>query len=173
VPEPPPNPNSQVPNPRSQRAWESAIDRQIREAQERGDFDDLPGRGKPLHIESWDDDWAMAHHVLKQAGETLPWIALGKDIEVAQDRLRAMLRDAHKIPYAERERARERYLREAAAVDKMLEEYAFIVPVRHLERGRLPRHIAAAQFDAAIRAGSTADPGHHAGRHRQGTDTAR
>jgi hypothetical protein len=25
-----------------------------------------------------------------------------------------------------------------------------VVPVRHLERGRLPRHIAEAQFDAAI-----------------------
>ena len=28
--------------------FESAVDRQIREAQERGDFDDLPGKGKPL-----------------------------------------------------------------------------------------------------------------------------
>lgn len=154
------------------RQWESAIDQQIREAQERGDFDDLPGRGKPLHIESWDDDWAMAHHVLKQAGETLPWIALSKDIEVAQDRLRAMLRDAHKIPHAERERARERYLREAAAVDKMLEEYAFMVPVRHLERGRLPRHIAAAQFDAAIGADLDADRVRQPGRRPGGTNIA-
>ena len=156
---------------RSIRQWESSIDRQIREAQERGDFDDLPGRGKPLHIESWDDDWALAYHVLKQAGETLPWIALGKEIEVAQDRLRAMLRDAHKILYAERERARERYLREAAAVDKLLEEYAFIVPVRHLERGRLPRHIAAAQFDNATRADSNVDPARPAGHRRASTDT--
>jgi hypothetical protein len=29
-------------------SWESWIDQQIREATERGDFDDLPGRGKPL-----------------------------------------------------------------------------------------------------------------------------
>jgi len=28
--------------------WESWIDKQIREAQERGEFDDLPGKGKPL-----------------------------------------------------------------------------------------------------------------------------
>lgn len=28
--------------------WESWVDRQIREAQERGEFDDLPGAGKPL-----------------------------------------------------------------------------------------------------------------------------
>lgn len=30
------------------QSWESFVDRQIREAQERGDFDDLPGAGKPL-----------------------------------------------------------------------------------------------------------------------------
>lgn len=33
---------------RTGRTWESWVDRQIREAQERGEFDDLPGKGKPL-----------------------------------------------------------------------------------------------------------------------------
>ena len=28
--------------------WESWIDRQVREAEERGEFDDLPGAGKPI-----------------------------------------------------------------------------------------------------------------------------
>ena len=39
--------------------YESHIDRQIREAQERGEFDDLPGAGKPLpdHGELYDEDW--------------------------------------------------------------------------------------------------------------------
>jgi hypothetical protein len=127
-----------------------AVDDQIREAQARGDFDNLPGQGKPLHLEDWDREWGMAYHVLKQAGETLPWIALGRDIEEAQARLRDMLSRVPRIPRAELARARDRYLREAAALDKLLEEYAFMVPVRHLERGRLPQHIAAAQFDAAV-----------------------
>ena len=127
-----------------------AVDEQIREAEARGDFDNLPGKGKPLHLEDWrGGEWGMAYHVLKQAGETLPWIALGRDIEKAQARLRDMLSRVPRIPALELARARERYLREAAALDKLLEEYAFIVPVRHLERGRLPQHIAAAQFDAA------------------------
>jgi DnaJ family protein C protein 28 len=136
-------------SPRTPRQWESAVDKQIREAEERGEFDNLPGRGKPLHLEDWDAEWGIAYHVLKQAGETLPWIALGRDIEAAQARLRRMLAAVPRLAPAERRRARERYLREAAAVDKLLEEYAFMVPVRHLERGRLPPHIAAAQFDAA------------------------
>ncbi|HVD28538.1 MAG TPA: DUF1992 domain-containing protein, partial [Mycobacteriales bacterium] len=30
------------------RRWESVVEAQIRQAQERGDFDDLPGKGKPI-----------------------------------------------------------------------------------------------------------------------------
>ena len=38
--------------------WESSVERQIREAQERGDFDNLPGAGKPLDLsDSGDPDW--------------------------------------------------------------------------------------------------------------------
>ena len=39
---------SQVP--RSLEDWESAIDKQVREAMERGDFDNLRGTGKPLNL---------------------------------------------------------------------------------------------------------------------------
>ncbi|MGJ0121263.1 DUF1992 domain-containing protein [Williamsia sp. MIQD14] len=39
-------------------APESRVDRLIREASERGDFDDLPGLGKPLDLRGLDDpDW--------------------------------------------------------------------------------------------------------------------
>ncbi len=39
--------------------YESLIDRQIREAQGRGEFDNLPGAGKPLpgHGEEYEEDW--------------------------------------------------------------------------------------------------------------------
>lgn len=157
---------------RPARQWESAVDRQVREAEQRGEFDNLPGKGRPLQQESWDGEWGLAYHVLKQAGETLPWIDLGRDIEAAQARLEALLQDATGLSGAERARARERYLREAARLDTLLEEYAFSVPVRHLERGRLPQHIAAAQFDAATRGGSGADRAHLATRRRPGTGTA-
>jgi hypothetical protein len=130
--------------------WESAIDRQIREAQERGDFDNLPGRGRPLDHSSWGQgEWALAHHVLKQAGETLPWISLGREIEQTEDRLAAMLRAVPGLSATERSRARDRYLSEAAALDQLLLEYSFMIPIGRLERGRLPRHIALARFEAA------------------------
>src|SRR4051812_22314328 len=39
--------------------YESDIDRKIREAQEQGQFDNLPGAGKPLsdHGRDYDEDW--------------------------------------------------------------------------------------------------------------------
>ncbi|HVV18912.1 MAG TPA: DUF1992 domain-containing protein [Pseudonocardiaceae bacterium] len=39
--------------------WESVIDKQIREAQERGEFDNLPGAGKPLAglDQPYDENW--------------------------------------------------------------------------------------------------------------------
>ncbi|MDQ6671885.1 MAG: DUF1992 domain-containing protein, partial [Chloroflexota bacterium] len=97
--------------------WESAVEQQIREAQERGDFDNLPGKGKPLPREAWEGDWALAHHILRQAGETLVWISVGRDIETAELKLTGLRRDAEALRRSgpgwreERSRARERYLR--------------------------------------------------------------
>src|SRR5579864_2691961 len=100
-----------------------AVDEMIRDAEARGDFDNLPGKGKPLHIDQWaGGEWGMAYHVLKQAGETLPWIALGRDIEQAQAHLHDTLARVPRIPPSELSRARERYLAEAATLDKLLEE---------------------------------------------------
>ena len=41
--------------------WESLIDRQIREATERGEFDDLPHQGEPLPLE---DDTLAGDHAM-------------------------------------------------------------------------------------------------------------
>ena len=144
-------------SPRKLAEWESDVERQIREAQERGDFDDLPGRGKPLPVEAWHGEWALAFHVLRQAGGTLPWIALRHEIEERRACLRQLLEDAERLDRrwrpgpawaAERERARARYLKEAAELDKQLLDYGLLVPSSRLEQGRLPPHIAAQQFDA-------------------------
>jgi Domain of unknown function (DUF1992) len=48
--------------------YESHIDRQIREAQERGEFDDLPGAGKPLpgYGQPDDEDWWLKDLVRRE-----------------------------------------------------------------------------------------------------------
>lgn len=55
-------------------SYESWLDRQIREAQERGEFDDLPGTGKPLpdRGELYDEDWWLKSWVRR---ETLTGLA--------------------------------------------------------------------------------------------------
>jgi Domain of unknown function (DUF1992) len=75
--------------------YESIIDQQIRMAQERGDFDDLPGLGKPLPNlgRSNDELWWVKDYIRREGLSTdalLPTpLALRKEIE----RLPEMLRD--------------------------------------------------------------------------------
>lgn len=48
--------------------YESLAERRIREAQERGEFDDLPGAGKPLDLgDPYDEDWWIKS-VLRREG---------------------------------------------------------------------------------------------------------
>jgi hypothetical protein len=70
--------------------YESAIDRQIREAQERGDFDDLPGLGKPLpgNGQPLHDDWWLKDMVQREnvGGGGLPTtLKLRKECEDVAD----------------------------------------------------------------------------------------
>ncbi len=64
--------------------WESAVEKQIREAQERGEFDNLPGAGKPLDLsDSGDPDWWVKRFAAREnldLGGALPGaLALRKE----------------------------------------------------------------------------------------------
>jgi DnaJ family protein C protein 28 len=78
---------------KSSRDWESWIDQQIREAQERGEFDDLPGRGTPLDLtpNPYAQEQDLAFKILKDAGYAPEWIELDKAIRGKLDRARAVL----------------------------------------------------------------------------------
>ena len=75
------------------RDWESWIDQQIREAQERGEFDNLPGKGKPLDLapNPYAQDRELAYKILKDAGYAPEWIELGKAIRGRLEQERAAL----------------------------------------------------------------------------------
>ncbi len=74
-------------------SWESLVDRQIREAMEEGKFDDLPHRGRPLPNDDnpYAADWALAYHVLRNAGTAPPWIEADKEVRELLDRRDALL----------------------------------------------------------------------------------
>ncbi|HEX5598841.1 MAG TPA: DnaJ family domain-containing protein [Micromonosporaceae bacterium] len=71
--------------------YESAVDRQIREAQERGAFDDLPGRGKPLpgFGNAYDEDWWIKDWIRREniTGVLPPSLALRREVEDLPQRL--------------------------------------------------------------------------------------
>jgi DnaJ family protein C protein 28 len=76
-----------------QQDWESWIDQQIREAQERGAFDNLPGKGKPLDLtpNPYAQDRELAFKILKDAGYAPEWIELDKAIRKKAEAARATL----------------------------------------------------------------------------------
>ncbi|WP_127503598.1 DUF1992 domain-containing protein [Actinoplanes solisilvae] len=66
--------------------YESSIDRQLREAAERGEFDNLEGLGKPLpdHGQEYDDDWWVKDWLEREgaaAGVIPPTLALRRETE--------------------------------------------------------------------------------------------
>lgn len=62
--------------------FENWIDRQIREAMERGEFDNLPGAGKPLHLSDDPDWWIKAKIAHEDLGPLLPTaLALRREAE--------------------------------------------------------------------------------------------
>jgi DnaJ family protein C protein 28 len=67
------------------------IEEIIMEAQERGEFSNLEGMGKPLNLEDERGDMAMAYHVLKGGGYAPPEIELSKDIQLLRERAEARL----------------------------------------------------------------------------------
>jgi hypothetical protein len=65
--------------------YESVIDRRIREAQEQGEFDNLPGLGKPLpdHGRDYDEDWWVKDWIRREnvTGLLPPSLAVRREAE--------------------------------------------------------------------------------------------
>ncbi len=70
---------------------ERLAEQRIQEAQRKGEFDDLAGKGKPLELEDYSqlpEDLRMAYHVLKNAHVLPPEAELMKDIRILEDLLK-------------------------------------------------------------------------------------
>jgi hypothetical protein len=88
---------------------ESLIDRQIREAQQAGAFDDLPHQGRPLPLvdDSAAGEWALAYRVLKNANFAPPWIEADKEVRALLARRDAVLEQAPRSSAIGRRRDRD------------------------------------------------------------------
>lgn len=81
-------------------AWESLIDKKIREAIEAGEFDNLAGTGEPIDLREnpyEDAAWRTAHRLLRNAGFAPSWIEERKDIDAELEVARIVLTRNWKI----------------------------------------------------------------------------
>jgi DnaJ-like protein len=72
--------------------YESSIDRQLREAAERGEFHNLPGTGKPLRDagRDYEEDWWVKDWLEREgatSGVIPPTLALRREIEDLEKRV--------------------------------------------------------------------------------------
>ncbi|MEL6572501.1 MAG: DUF1992 domain-containing protein [Pseudomonadota bacterium] len=68
---------------------DSLIDQIVGAATKRGEFDDLPGKGKPLPAVENPQDAVLAR-VMKEADATSPVVIIRKQILAAQDKLKGL-----------------------------------------------------------------------------------
>ena len=79
---------------------ESLTEKNIREAIEKGEFDNLPGNGQPLDLSEnpfEDPDLRTLHRWLRNAGFARAWIEERKDIEAQFELARTTLTRAWRI----------------------------------------------------------------------------
>ena len=138
------------------------MERRIVEAQERGEFDDLPGKGKPLDLTEnpfADPEWRVAYKLLQDHGFTLDWIELDKEIRAELKACREQLlrskrwyeRSMARLGYQESRQAEEERIRvqytwehaletfadQVAQINKKIELLNLKVPLVNLQRPKI------------------------------------
>ena len=142
--------------PQGGASWESLIERQIREAMDAGDFENLPYRGKPIPIDDDDSDMALAHHVLRQAGFAPGWIATDAEIRLLLARRDAVLARARRAGPPARARDRDAIGALVAEINSLVLrlEHEAPTPRQHRRRLVLAEELAALELAAAGEEGS-------------------
>jgi len=81
----------------SLRKWESAVEQQIRDGIARGEFTDLPGKGKPIEglTDEHDEDWWLKAKLRAERLSYLPPpIRIRKELEEAREAMAATSNEA-------------------------------------------------------------------------------
>ncbi len=83
--------------------WDTMMDELIEEAMRNGEFDNLPGKGKPLRLSNnpFTQETELAYSLLKNNDYTLPWIAERRQIFGEIEAFRTELRETFALYSAE------------------------------------------------------------------------
>lgn len=127
--------------------FERGISRQIEEAQRKGAFDNLPGKGKPLKLDlnpNANPETEAAFRLLKDNNFTLPWMAKGQQIERDLESARKSLAltwelvqrsgPAEGWVQEELSRAKAAFRLKIADLNKQIRDYNLEIPHPRLER---------------------------------------
>jgi hypothetical protein len=129
--------------------WESLVERLIREAAEQGAFDDLPHRGEPVPIDDDGTEWALAHHILRQAGVVPPWIETDRQIRELLARRDALVARAAGTGRRGGERRRDELRWIVREVDRLAFRLEQEAPTYRQQRRRLDLDEELARLEAA------------------------
>lgn len=139
--------------PARERIRETLVERQIREAMEEGAFDGLPHQGRPLPR---DDDaaageWAMAHHVLRNAGVAPPWIEADKVARGLIAELAAIMARASRMSTIGLGRARNDVARLVEEANRAIARVNVEAPTERQHRRPLDRAVELERLERAAR----------------------
>lgn len=115
------------------------LEEMIQKAMAEGQFDDLPLQGKPLNLQRnpyEDPNSHLAHRIIKQSGETLPWIAERNLLLEAIEKAKAKLarewtwyRDGASVEARKKaERVLEAFRQTAAVLNKRVRDFNLKAP---------------------------------------------
>lgn len=142
--------------------WESLVEKKIREAMEEGEFDNLPGKGKPVDTTEnpfEDPELRMAHRLLRNAGFAPPWMEERKEIDVGLERALTILgrawdlrQQALLVDESSAEASWQRNVAEfrdkVAVLNRRIQEYNLQVPAAVFERRKIDCEHEIRRFDS-------------------------
>jgi DnaJ homolog subfamily C member 28 len=146
------------------------VTRQLQEAMERGDFDDLPGKGKPQHFDDnphIPPNVRMVNRMLKENGFAPRWIEVDKEIRAEKAELEKLLtniigrrrrlatilraqplrRDSIRRSFElERRRALEKYTHQLKDLNQKLQRFNLMTPMSDKQQPLYNLDAAIARF---------------------------
>ena len=142
----PPAEQPEANRPRSMKAWRSLVEERIQAAMAEGQFDNLPGRGKPLNLNLAPDanpELELVHGLLKNNGFTPEWIdrdrLIRQELETARERLRAAWQYYQPDPEEKPgwQNAVKRFAESLQKINRQIDDYNLVTPILSKQRFRL------------------------------------
>jgi hypothetical protein len=158
--------------------FEIIADRKIRDAQDEGTFENLPGKGKPLHLETdlrVPPELRAAYRLMKEARILPDWIQLDKEIRQRQAQYQVRLeafaagreedlasvkgRDREAVLDGKRDRFVTLALEDLRAQNRMIERLNLMVPTPAQQRLRVNLRERLEELEARLPRFRPPDPG--------------